>query len=144
MGFFDSSEELQRCIGALCDIARSDERIAPKIVAARIVVRFNYQQPNAVLTINAAARSAEPGFFFDATWDPNSPLKPDVEMTMTAEVAHRFWHGKLNLLTALGRGDIVARGPITKILRLLPAIEPLYTIYPQTLRALGRQDLVLT
>jgi hypothetical protein len=143
MGFFSSSEELQACIGALCDIARRDERVGPKISAARLVVRFSYVEPQAVLTIDGSRPSREPGCYFDASWDLAPAGEPDVELRMKADVAHRFWHGKVNLLAALRNGEIVARGPIAKILRVLPAVAPLYAIYPQTLRGLGREDLVL-
>ena len=48
---------------------------------------------------------------------------PDVEMTMKADIAHQFWHGKINLMAALARRQIIAKGPIPKILKLLPAVE---------------------
>jgi hypothetical protein len=144
MGFFSSSDELRRCIGALCEVARCDERVGKSISAARLVVRFTYDDPSAVLTINGAQPSAESGCYFDASWEPDSPLVPEVELLMQADVAHRFWHGRVNLLGALTSGEIVARGSIAKILRVLPAIQPLYTIYPRILRDLGRDDLVIS
>jgi hypothetical protein len=62
---------------------------------------------------------------------------------MKADVAHAFWHGKVNLLTALAKKDIVMQGPLPKILKLLPAVEPLYKQYPALLREKGYGDLVL-
>ena len=76
------------------------------------------------------------------SWGETS-LKTDIEMSMKADVAHQFWHGKVNLMAALTRRQIVAKGPIPKILRLLPAVEPVYELYPKLLRELGREDLVL-
>jgi putative sterol carrier protein len=70
-------------------------------------------------------------------------LKPDVVMTMKADVAHAFWHGKVNLLDALAKKKIVATGPIPKILKLLPAVEPLYKVYPVLLREKGYDALVI-
>jgi hypothetical protein len=64
-------------------------------------------------------------------------------MTMKADVAHQFWHGKVNLMAALTRRQIIAKGPIPKILRLLPAVEPVYSMYPKLLREIGREDLAL-
>jgi hypothetical protein len=72
-----------------------------------------------------------------------SNLKPDVSMTMKADIAHAFWHGKVNLVAALAKKDIVAQGPIPKILKLLPAVEPLYKVYPALLREKGYPNLVL-
>jgi len=63
-------------------------------------------------------------------------------MTMKADVAHRFWLGRVNLLTAITRRQIVAKGPIPKILKLLPAIQPAYQKYAEYLHEIGRPDLV--
>jgi hypothetical protein len=64
-------------------------------------------------------------------------------MTMKADVAHAFWHGKVNLLSALAKKDIVAQGPIPKILKLLPTVEPLYKQYPLLLKEKGYGSMVL-
>jgi hypothetical protein len=64
-------------------------------------------------------------------------------MSMKADTAHAFWHGKVNLISALARKEIVAQGPIPKILKLLPAVEPLYQVYPVLLKEKGYGDLVL-
>jgi len=62
---------------------------------------------------------------------------------MKADIAHAFWHGKVNLVSALAKKDIVAIGPIPKILKLLPAVQPLYKEYPNLLREKGYGDLIL-
>jgi hypothetical protein len=64
-------------------------------------------------------------------------------MTMKADTAHAFWHGKVNLVAAMAKREIVAQGSIPKILKLLPAVEPLYRIYPALLREKGYAALVL-
>jgi hypothetical protein len=129
-------------MGRLYDVAKSDSRIAPKIKASNLVIQFRYTEPNATVTINAAAPPTQPGAYFDVLWN-DTQLKPDVEMTMKADVAHQFWHGKINLMAALARRQIIAKGPIPKILKLLPAVEPMYEMYPTILHELGRDDLVV-
>ena len=62
---------------------------------------------------------------------------------MKADLAHKFWFGKVNLLTALTTRKIVAKGPIPKILKLLPTIQPLYKMYPELLRKWGKDELVI-
>jgi hypothetical protein len=143
MSYFQNSAELQQCIGGLCEQARRDARVGPKIKAARIVVQFRYEEPTAILTIDAIQPTLEPGCYFAATWDEALAPKPEVTLQMHADVAHRFWHGKVNLLNALRHGEIVQQGPLPKILRLLPAIQPLYALYPEVLRAVGRADLII-
>jgi hypothetical protein len=142
MTYFKDADELRLVLGALYDRIKCDAQIAPRIAAGRIVIRFSYTQPHGIVTINAAAPATQPGAFCDVFWGDN-PLKPDVELAMPADVAHRFWHGKVNLVAALARREMTAQGPIAKILKLLPAVAPVYTLYPVLLREVGRSDLVL-
>lgn len=142
MGYFKDAAEMQQLLGALYDKVKSDPRIAPRICEGKIVIQFRYDDPQGIVTIDAAHPPTQPGAFCDVTWGETS-LKPDVEMSMKADVAHQFWHGKVNLMAALTQRKIVAKGPIPKILRLLPAVEPVYELYPKLLRELGREDLAL-
>ncbi|MGB9634632.1 MAG: hypothetical protein ACPL8I_14935 [Chloroflexaceae bacterium] len=142
MAYFKDEAELQQILGALFDQLKTDARVAPKISEAKIIIRWIYDEPRGVVTIDAAHPPTQPGAYIDVIWG-ESPLKPDVEMSMKADVAHRFWHGQVNLMAALTRRQIIAKGPIPKILKLLPAVEPAYTMYPKLLREMGREDLVL-
>ena len=143
MAIFKDIEELRTCFGRLYDEAQRDSRIAPKIKDSHLVIQFRYDEPRAVVTINAAAPPSQQGTYFDVFWTELSNVRPDIEMTMKADVAHQFWHGKVNLMAALARRQIVAKGPIPKILKLLPAVEPMYEMYPRILHDLGRDDLIL-
>ncbi len=143
MTIFKDYDELYTCMGRLYDEAKCDSRIAPKIRDSHLVIQFRYDDPRAVVTINAAAPPSQPGAYFDVFWGEDTGLKPDVEMSMKADIAHQFWHGKINLMAALARRQIIAKGPIPKILKLLPAVEPMYHMYPRLLREIGRSDLVI-
>jgi len=142
VGYFKDEAEMHQILGALYDRVKSDARIAPRICEGKVVIQFRYEEPHGIVTIDAAHPPTQPGAYCDVTWGETS-LKTDIEMSMKADVAHQFWHGKVNLMAALTRRQIVAKGPIPKILRLLPAVEPVYELYPKLLRELGREDLVL-
>jgi hypothetical protein len=143
MSVFKSYDELHECMGQLYEEAKRDSRIAPKIKDSNLVIQFRYDDPHAVVTINAAAPPTQEGAYFDVLWGDDTGLKPNVEMSMKADVAHQFWHGKINLMAALARRQIIAKGPIPKILKLLPAVEPMYEMYPRILRDMGRTDLII-
>ncbi|GAB4110156.1 MAG: hypothetical protein Fur005_14820 [Roseiflexaceae bacterium] len=144
MPVFKNYDDLYSCLSKLYDEAKRDGQIAPKIKDSNLVIQFRYDDPHAVVTINASAPpSQSDGSFFDVMWGEVN-LKPDIEMSMKADVAHQFWHGKVNLMAALARRQIVAKGPIPKILKLLPAVEPMYEMYPRILRDLGREDLIVS
>jgi hypothetical protein len=104
--------------------------------------QFRYTQPEAMTTVNAKDKPTQPGAYVDVIHGPCN-LKPDVTMTMKADVAHAFWHGRVNLVAALAKKDIVATGPIPKILKLLPAVRPLYKAYPALLKEKGYGKMVL-
>lgn len=140
MATFQSAEELYAAIAGYFHKAKFDGDIGPKIAKSGLVIRFEYSDPDSVITVDCQRPEPEGAYF--AIIEGESDRKPDVLMTMKADVAHQFWLGKVNLLAALNRRQIVAKGPIPKILALLPAIKPAYTQYPEHLRELGRADLV--
>jgi hypothetical protein len=142
MPTFKDSQQFYACVGELMDRAKRDPQVGPKIAKSGIIIQFRYSQPEAITTINARSTPSQAGAFVDVVHGP-CPLKPDVVMTMKADLSHAFWHGKVNLVAALAKRDIVATGPIPKILKLLPAIEPLYKVYPALLREKGFGHLAL-
>jgi putative sterol carrier protein len=56
---------------------------------------------------------------------------PNVELFMKADVAHRFWLGKVNIAAALAKGDMRAKGPIPKVLKLVPLAKQLFPRYQE-------------
>jgi hypothetical protein len=144
MGYFKDEAELRLILGELYDRVKRDARVAPKICDGKLVIQFRYDDPHGVVTINAATPPTQPDSYLDVFWGDDNAFKPDITMSMKADVAHQFWHGKINLMAALTRRQIIAKGPIPKILKLLPAVEPVYTMYPKMLREIGREDLALT
>jgi hypothetical protein len=73
-----------------------------------------------------------------------SNLKPDVTLTMPADVADRFWRGDYNLTVGLAKGHVKVKGQIGKILRLIPLTKPLFPMYRVKIaekdRAVGPED----
>ncbi len=72
----------------------------------------------------------------------DTDLEPEVVMTMDADTAHRFWLGKVNVTVALARGQMKAKGPVAKILKLVPLTKPIFPRYRAMLEESGRQDLL--
>jgi hypothetical protein len=142
MAVFRDTNQFYDCVGALMDQAKKDPKVGPKIAKSGIIIQFRYTDPEATTTINARDKPTQPGAYIDVIHGPTE-LKPDVIMSMKSDVSHAFWHGKVNLVAALSKREILASGPIPKILKLLPAVQPLYKEYPVLLRQKGYGDLVL-
>ncbi len=134
MPTFENSEMLQKVLGGFFEYLLSNKDIGPKLFASKMILKFNYTDP--ALSITVDLTGADPAVTFNDT-----SKKAEVEMGMKADVAHRFWLGKVNLVIALARREMVAKGPIPKILKLLPIIKPAYGYYPKYLEEKGFSSL---
>jgi putative sterol carrier protein len=141
MSVFKDSQQFYDTVGALMDRAKTDPVIGPKIAKSGVIIQFKYSDPEAVTTINAKSKPTQPGAFVDVIHGPTD-LKPDIEMSMAADVSHQFWQGKVNLVEALARKKILLKGNQLKVLGLLPAVEPLYKKYPELLKEKGLGNLI--
>ena len=137
MATFESSEKLKLVLGGFFSYLLTKNEIASKLLASKMVIKFSYREPDLTITIDL---TGEKGII---TFD-DLEKKPEVEMSMKADVAHKFWFGKVNLVMALARREMVAKGPIPKILKLLPVIKPAYVLYPQYLKEKGFDSYVIS
>lgn len=142
MAVFRDAQQFYDTVGALMDLAKYDPEIGKKIAKSGLIIQFRYTQPDAVTTVNAKDRPVQPGAFVDVIHGPTE-LKPDIVMSMKADLAHAFWHGKVNLMSAISKKEIVLHGPQLKVLQLLPAVTPLFKIYPAMLIDKGYPELVM-
>ncbi len=135
MSTFRDADHLYRVFGALFARVRDDEALSAKLLQSRIVVRFVFTDPQAEITIDLRK---PPITFYLGPCD----LAPDVEMTQSADTAHLFWMGRVNVPQALATRRVIARGSVPKALALLPAIRPVFDLYPRLLREIGEGDLL--
>ncbi len=135
MGYFKDADEVYRFIGRLFQDLADDEELAPKFRNANTIVQYQYREPESVITVRLM--EGEEGEVDCGETD----MEPEVVMTMDADTAHRFWLGKVNVTVALARGQMKAKGPVAKILKLVPLVKPVFPRYRQQLADAGRQDL---
>jgi len=134
--YFKDEQDLYDNIGKLLQGLLEDEELAPKFRQANTIVQWQYREPDAQIT----ARMLEDQ---DGQVDLGpTELEPEVVMTMEADTAHRFWLGNVNVTVALARGQMKAKGPVAKILKLLPLVKPVFPRYRAQLEEDGRKDLI--
>ena len=136
MAYFKDAQDVYDTIGRLFQDLANDEELAPKFRQANTIVRYEYRDPDAVVTVRL--QEGKPG---DVDFG-ESEMEPEVTMSMEADTAHRFWLGAVNVTVALARGQIKATGPVSKILKLVPLTKPAYPRYRAQLEAQGRTDLI--
>ena len=68
---------------------------------------------------------------------------PDLIMSLSADDAHRSWSNKLNPVMAITRKKIRVKGSATGLLKLVPKLKKVAVIYVETLKELGKDDIIL-
>jgi hypothetical protein len=136
LAYFKDADEVYETLGKLfVDIAK-DEELAPRFRQANTIVRYEYTEPDSAITVRL--QDGQPG---EVDFGP-SDMEPEVTMSMEADTAHRFWLGEVNVTVALARGQMKAKGPVAKILKLVPLAKPIFPRYKAQLSEQGRSDLI--
>jgi putative sterol carrier protein len=136
LAYFKDADEVYAYIGRLFVELADDDELAPKFQKANTIVQYQYREPESQITVKLVEGE-------DGQVDCGATtLEPEVVMTMEADTAHRFWLGKVNVTVALARGQIKAKGPVAKILKLVPLIKPVFPRYRSILEQAGREDLL--
>lgn len=121
MGYFKDADEVYEYIGGVFRKAGEDPEAGPKLRAANISMQATYSDPDSTLVV----RFTEPFEVIDGGTDENA----DVKISMPADIAHKYWRGEYNLAVGMAKGQVKAKGPISKILKMVPITKPLFPMY---------------
>ena len=107
MGLFKDSETFEKMLGGFFKLVADTPAIADKLLASNLIIRFRYSDPDVVILVDCSGDKMDvrPG---------DMETKEIVDMSMSADIAHKFWFGKVNLMAALTRKQMIAKGPIPK------------------------------
>jgi hypothetical protein len=136
MPYFKDEQEVYDYIGKLFQDLAQDPELWPKFQRANTIVQYQFRNPESQITVRMQD-GAESQVDLGA-----SEMEPEVVMSMEADTAHKFWLGKVNVTVALARGQMKAKGPVAKILKLVPLVKPVFPRYKQMLADAGREDLM--
>jgi putative sterol carrier protein len=121
MSYFANADEVDKYIGEMFRMAGDHPEVGEKMRAANIVMRVEYSDPECVVTVGfqdpMRVQSGE------------SDMTPDITLVMRADTADKFWRGDYNLAVGLAKGQVKAKGPVNKILKLVPLTKPLFPVY---------------
>jgi len=134
---FQNSDMLYDVLIEFYELLKDSPEIGPKLAQSDLCVQFRYKNPSAVITIDATGEEIQ---ILKGEFDG----QPEVTLTMKADFAHKFWHGKANLVTALTRRQVAAKGNVPKTIKLLPILKPSYMLYPKFLVKKGLGHLVIS
>ncbi|MFE7198691.1 SCP2 sterol-binding domain-containing protein [Pseudonocardia alni] len=134
MGVFTDESEVYTYLGGIFELATKKDGLSDKLATSGVVLRIHYTDPDATITVDMPNKEVETG--------GGSTKEPNVELFMTADTGNRFWLGKVNLSVAMARGTVRAKGPVPKLLKLIPTAKELFPEYEKMLTEAGRDDLV--
>lgn len=138
MSQFASAEEVYALVGEFLEEVVQHCEIGPRFESADLLVRVEYSDPDCEFWIDTTKRPPQ------VTQGALEGGTAQVDLSMPADVGHRFWLGRLNLTLAMARGQVSAKGQLARIMKLLPALKPTYAEYESFLRRRGRDDLLET
>lgn len=119
MSRFATEQEVYDDLGKILVSAAADEGLSARLKETDAVVQYRVSEPTATLTLDARKRSGTKVELGE------TKLEPDIVFALEADVAHDLLNGELNLTAALSSGAIATKGPVTKVLKLLPVTTSL-------------------
>jgi len=124
MPTFASTDELYGALLPFYQKLVTDPVIAPRFTAADTSFRIRHIEPEGMFVLDAT------GPELVLLHGPEAEAaQTEVELTMSGDDGHRFWLGKLNLPMALARKKIKVQGGVTKLLGIVPALQPAHAMY---------------
>jgi putative sterol carrier protein len=131
MATFANAQQVYDTIGLFLDQITKDPELGPKFVAADTSFLVQYSDPECSMLVDA---TVDPPV---VTMNPDPALETEISLAMAADDGHDFWMGNLNMALALAKGKVKVTGPISKIMKLLPAMRPAFPKYKAFLEERG-------
>ena len=122
MAVFSSTEKMYEVLGSLFEMLLKDQVAGPKFLESNIIIRFDITDPAGQLWIT----NIDGGKVICGSAD----LKPTIDMHLSGDTCHKFWLQQIAMPVALAKGLIKAKGPMPKVIKLLPLLKPAYREYP--------------
>lgn len=124
---FDSAEEFRAVMDQIFTMMSTDEAMGPALRDADVPQRFSFDDVDLVVNIRAT-RDGEEGNLLWA-WSDDVDWEPQVRMTMTSQIANRYFQGEENIAMAIARRRIRTGGDVKAALEILPITKPIFARY---------------
>lgn len=120
MAVFESTQKMYEVLGLLFETLLKDETMYQKFIDSKITIKFIIHNPEGFLWVTNDGKVI----------CGEADYKPSIEMTLDGDTCHKFWLQEIKMPVALAKGLIKAKGPLPKVLKLLPLLKPAYAAYP--------------
>jgi hypothetical protein len=123
---FKSAAEFREVMDRTFALMSDDPDLGPKLRDADTPQRFEFTDFDLVVNVRAGG-PGEPNLAWE--WTDEVAWEPKVKMTMSSEVANRYFQGKENVAIAIARRRIKAGGDVKAALAIIPITKPLFGHY---------------
>lgn len=100
----------------------NETEFGPKLKESNMTILFVVDDPDLTMFVD------ENGPVFG---DEARAKVPTVTMKMDGDTVHKFWLKQIFIPKALATRQIKAKGPVGKVLQLLPLLKPGQALYPE-------------
>jgi putative sterol carrier protein len=123
---YQDTEHLYKTLQQLFEqLEQYNPTAAADFSRSRLIVRLNTTEPEGVVVLNGRTTPITTLFGEEAR------LRPDLDITLTANALHQILLGELSLTKALGQRDLQVKGSIFKATALANLFRQSQSIYPQ-------------
>ncbi len=122
MSYFSDAEEVYKYLGGVFRVADRTDGVGDNLRSADLILRLDYSGPTSSITVVLKEPALQ-------VIEGDCELTPDVRMSMSADNGNKFWRGEYNVAVGLAKGQVKAKGPVSKILKLIPIAKPVFPLY---------------
>jgi putative sterol carrier protein len=115
MAHYETDAEVYEQLGGILTNLVYNAARREQLHQADAVVQFAFRHPDATVTLDVRASKPARVDLGDTT------LRADVVFAMDADTGRAILHGELSPTLALARGEVRTKGPVGKVLRVVPA-----------------------
>ncbi len=137
---FESKEQFMEIFNNFWAKATQEAEVMRKMEKSQVVVRFDIEDPEVHMTINFRDPGPDGKI---GTLLFESEVEPEIVVWSKSETTNKFWQNKLSTTVAMAKGQVKLQGSVTKALGLMNKIKPLYKIYPEVLKEMGLDHMIL-
>ena len=127
MAVFGSTDQMYDVLGNLFRMLMDQPDFGQKVRDSGLIIYFKISEPEGEICVTSDGQ---------VICGP-ADLKPTVSMTLSGDTCHKFWLKQVSMPIALAKGLIKVKGPMPKVLKLLPLLKPAYEAYPDHARKHG-------
>lgn len=131
MAFYKNSELFVATLELLFGrVQQTYPDAAEDLEKAKLILRFQCSDPEAVILINGRRHPA------NVTFDDDR-IRPEVDVELTADTLHQILLGELKLSKALATRELKIKGPARKTLAVAGLFHECQKLYPEVLQEQG-------